>query len=256
MNSCQNESYYFIGYPLENGHSLHLVLYVDDFICFSPSSEVEEHFEEVLRKEIVVEFMGVVDFFLGIKFNWNFSDKNDLKCKLTQEVYIDSLLLFMKLKNAKGAITPHRSGFPIDAIQPENYSDQEQASITSTYRTLVGRLNWLTTSTRPDISTAVSFLPSYQSKPTKSHIDSAKHVGHYLKSTIIRGINFMDKNARKLLEAFTHIPMDDFEPTSFADANCGDLRTLPFTQKSTNVLSPSLKPNLFSASLYFIMAAL
>ena len=129
----------------------------------------------------------------------------------------------MKLENAnETVITPYRSGFPIDSIHPVTYSQAEQESITTTYRSFVGKLHWLAQSTRPDIATAVSFLSSYQSKPTKAHIESARHVGRYLKSTFTKALNFLHKNAYKPLEACTHIPHEDFEqPVCYADANWG-----------------------------------
>ena len=49
-------------------------------------------------------------------------------------------------------------------------------------------LNWLAISTRPDISLVVSLFSTYNSKPSKGQLDTAQHVGRYLKSTPSHGI--------------------------------------------------------------------
>ena len=84
---CAHEPRFYCGTPIPGRETLYLVIYVDDFIYFSPSSDVERLFEEKLAEAVVVDFMDVVDYFLGIRFDWNFTDKTDLKCKLIQEAY-------------------------------------------------------------------------------------------------------------------------------------------------------------------------
>ena len=49
---------------------LTLGLYVDDFIYFSCDDEVEARFQRILSRLIKVEFMGVVEWFLGTHFSW------------------------------------------------------------------------------------------------------------------------------------------------------------------------------------------
>jgi len=41
---------------------------------------------------------------------------------------------------------------------------------------LVGSLNWLAHTTRPDLSTVVSLLAQHQSTPLAGRLDAAKHV--------------------------------------------------------------------------------
>lgn len=221
---CPNEPCYFVGHLIDGLPELHLVIYVDDFIYFSISDEVEKHFEQALEEHVIVDFMGTVDYFLGIRFSWKTSNKSNFSCKLVQEGYIETLAHKMGIPNASVSpkMTPYRSGFPIDAIPPDNsLSDSEQIQLTSNYRSLVGMLSWISTSTRTGTSTVVSFLQSYQSKPTKAHVDSAIHVGKYLLSTIEKGINFSYRNGSERLCGYTHVPFDDFKPIGFVDANWG-----------------------------------
>ena len=60
----------------------------------------------------------------------------------------------------------------IDATQSATIDEEYQAFVwrRNAYQSLVGRLTWLSTNTRPDLSTVVSFLSSYSSCPTQQHI--------------------------------------------------------------------------------------
>ena len=54
---------------------LTLVLYVDDFVYFSCSNDVEARFQRILSRLIRVEFMSVVEWFLGTHFAWRHNDE-------------------------------------------------------------------------------------------------------------------------------------------------------------------------------------
>jgi hypothetical protein len=45
-------------------------LYVDDFVYFLEDPAVKALFEHLLREWIKVDFMGLVEWFLGIHFSW------------------------------------------------------------------------------------------------------------------------------------------------------------------------------------------
>jgi hypothetical protein len=48
-------------------------LYVDDFIYFSENPAVESLFCHLLAKRCKVDFMGIVEWLLGIHFSWRFT---------------------------------------------------------------------------------------------------------------------------------------------------------------------------------------
>ena len=194
LRACPNEPCYFVGEPLPGHPPIHVVLYVDDFIYFSESDQVEAHFEHLLKEKCVVDFMGTVDYFLGVRFDWNTTNKNNISCKLVQQVYIESLIHKMDLADCRidPSMTPYRSGLPVDSL-PKGSSDISSAlqeKLTSIYRSYIGMLTCISTSTRPDIASAVSFFSTYQSCPTQAHIDSAKYVARYLNSTMCLGLLF------------------------------------------------------------------
>ena len=50
-----------------------LGLYVDDFVFFSTCDNVEEKFQDILSRLLTVDFMGIVEWFLGVHFSWRLS---------------------------------------------------------------------------------------------------------------------------------------------------------------------------------------
>jgi hypothetical protein len=84
---------------------------------------------------------------------------------------------------------------------------------------LVGSLNWLAHTTRPDIATVVFLLAQHQSEPSTGHMDYALHVVNYLASTKEMGIYFTSHHQPKL-ESFIHFPVPS-SILSMSDANWG-----------------------------------
>ena len=52
---------------------LSIGLSVDDFVYFSEDLEVESLFERLLQDHVKVDFMGLIEWFLGIHFSWCFT---------------------------------------------------------------------------------------------------------------------------------------------------------------------------------------
>ena len=69
------------------------------------------------------------------------------------------------------------------------------------YQQLVGSYLYPTVMTRPDGSKVASMLATHLQKPTKAHIEAAKHAIQYLVGTASRGIQF--NRSIKEIAAFT-----------------------------------------------------
>ncbi len=54
-------------------HLLSLGLYIDDFVYFSADPKVEDLFCRLLSKHCKVDFMGIIEWFLGVHFSWRIS---------------------------------------------------------------------------------------------------------------------------------------------------------------------------------------
>lgn len=68
----------------------------------------------------------------------------------------------------------------------------------STYRKLVGKLNYLT-NTRPNLAFTVQFLSQFMQKPSEDHLKAALHTIRYLQGTPDLGILLNSSQDFKLL---------------------------------------------------------
>jgi hypothetical protein len=204
---------------------LYLGLYVDDFIYFSASDEVEKEFENRLAAQLngKVEFLGQVTQFLGVEFTWE-KQNNELTVTLSQQAFIETLVESWNLQNSsvKCINSPYRSGTPIDTIPTVEMTEIETSILRHKYQSITGSLNWLATTTRPDISTCVSLLAQYQANPSPGHLEAALHCVKYLHNTSKLGIRFTTSK-RTPLEAFLQFPLKENSPMSMSDSNWGPL---------------------------------
>eukprot|EP00984_Skeletonema_dohrnii_P019485 scaffold9319_cov84-Skeletonema_dohrnii-CCMP3373.AAC.1 len=156
---------------------LHLGIYMDDFVYFSESDEVERRFERLLASKIKVDFMGTVNWFIGSHFEWADHADGALSVHISQSAYAQHLVERYKLdsSNYNPHATPYRSGCPIDSIPPANIDELDKWFVQrrDNYRSLIGGLTWLATNTRPDLAPVVSFLASYNSCPAAQHWEAA-----------------------------------------------------------------------------------
>jgi len=82
--------------------------------------------------------------------------------------------------------------------------EQRKEMINVPYRSIVGSLQYITLSTRPDISFAVNQLSRYMENPGQSHWTAGKRVLRYLKDTANTGLLYKDysQNSSTKIEIF------------------------------------------------------
>jgi len=211
----------FVGTLIPGQPPVYVSIYVDDIIYFSASDSVEREFEKQLSSIGNVDFMGQVSHFLGIEFSWRFHQDGNLSESLTQQSFAENLVDSVNYSTASVSsyVSPYRSGLPIDSIPPSALSSTEQDQLRLQYQSLVGSLNWLAHTTRPDLSTVVSLLAQHQSLPSQGHMDAALHVVKYIAQTKTMGIYF-SSNRQSTLESFLHFPVPH-SLLPMADANWG-----------------------------------
>ena len=186
---------------------------------YSPDDSVETKFQEILSNLIAVDFMGVVEWFLGTHFSWSLTPST-VKVHMNQAGFAANLAERFQVdsKTPSPTITPYRSGIPIDAIADstnETHSTAQQRR-SEAYMSLVGSIGWLAQCTRPDIAPVHSFLSSYNNKPSPGHMKAALHALHYIHSTHDYGITFTSEN-RHPLHTYLHFP-DSSDTEAYLDA--------------------------------------
>jgi len=221
LRPAENSPCLFVGYPIPGRTPIYIGIYVDDIIYFSLSNEVERHFEQLLSSIGEVDFMGQVSHFLGIEFTWTHMSDGHLGVTLTQQSFTESLLDSLGLQHVGVShfTTPYRSGCRIDSVPFQEMSSTNQDRLRLQYQSLVGSLNWLAHTTRPDLSTVVSLLAQHQSLPSPGHYEAALYATKYLASTKNLGIYFT-RSKRSIMESFLHFPLPP-KILSMSDANWG-----------------------------------
>ena len=69
------------------------------------------------------------------------------------------------------------------------------------YQSVIGKLNFLEKSTRPDLMSSVHNVTRFSADPKVSHSQAVKRIGHYLLGTLTKGID-MTPDPSKGLEVF------------------------------------------------------
>ncbi len=198
---------------------LTLGLYVDDFVYFSTDPMVEAKFERLLQQRSTVEYMGTVEWFLVTHFQWSVTP-DTVRVHLSQTGFASHLIEDnnIHLRNITPDATPHCSGLPIDAC-PESGEDTTHPTFVERkrkYQSIVGSIGWLAQSTRPDLAPSYSFLSSYCNKPSRSHLNAALYVLHYIHSTNDYGMSFSSEETAPLHTYMTFPHSSDTE--AYSDA--------------------------------------
>jgi hypothetical protein len=247
--SCSSMSLcLFMGTLIEGEPPIYVGVYVDDIIYFSTSEKVENRFQTLFSTIGQVNFMGQVSLFPGIEFHWTHHEDAHLTVHLTQQSFAETLvesLHFDHLPNSS-FLTPYRSGLPADSVPHSSMSSQDRDSLWLAYQSLIGSLNWLAHTTRPDLATIVSLLAQHQSNPSPGHMEATRYAAKYLAHTKTLGIYFTSQR-RPILESFLHFPLGSSTLTPMSDANCGP-------QDASQTCKPMELPLFVSRSMsaYFI----
>ena len=173
---------------------LTLGIYVDDFVYFLENPDVEAKFVCLLKEEIMVDFMGTVEWFLGTHFQWMVMpdlvqvhlSQTGLASHLVEENNIH-------LCNITPDATPYWFGLPIDAC-PESDKDDKSPTFLDCkkkYKSIVSSIGWLAQTTRPDLA------------PSQSHLNAALYVLHYIHLTIDYGFTFTSTEKAPLFTYMT-----------------------------------------------------
>ncbi|KAI9043642.1 uncharacterized protein KD926_002992 [Aspergillus affinis] len=124
---------------------------------------------------------------LGIRFTWK-----DGSIQLDQETYTRQILEEFGMADCKPASSPLSPSIKLDSDSPR--LDRQDHKV---FRRLIGRMMFLVTGTRPDVTFTVNQLSQYLAEPGKVHLAAAKHVFRYLKGSIDYGLVYGTKGSQK-----------------------------------------------------------
>jgi hypothetical protein len=158
--------------------------------------------------------MGIVEWFLGVHLSWRVISSSVL-VHMNQSGFSTNLVESFSLQscNETPTATPYRSGIPIDSIAPSTDANDSPAQIhcKEAFQSLVGSIGWLSSTTRPDLTAAHSFLSSYTNKPTSGHMKAGLYVLHYIHLTHDYGISFTSEDTAPMHSYVHYSPSSDTE---------------------------------------------
>ena len=155
-----------------------VALYVDDLLIISANDSEVEKVKKCLSSVFKMKDLGLVEYFLGMKFT-----KTKTGYHINQSKYIKEILEVFGMADCNPAKAPMVGNWDLD-------NDQSESVDETLYRSMIGKLLYAANYTRPDISYAVSLLSRYLNCPRTIHLKAAKHVLRYLKGNPGLGIEF------------------------------------------------------------------
>jgi hypothetical protein len=175
-----------IYYLREDAHLIIIGIHVDDALMVHNSNPLCDRIVAALRSRFEITDLGEPSRLLGMRIS---RDENG-SINLDQESYVDELLKRFRMQNCSPSKLPHQPGVVLtEAMCPATPADT-LAMDNIPYGELIGALNWLAHSTRPDILPAVNALCRFVKNPGPQHWKAGQLVLRYLSATASFGIRF------------------------------------------------------------------
>jgi len=154
-------------YLVGSGKNLMLItIYVDDLLIAARNERPIIEFGKKLAKRFTMKDLGKARYCLGIEIG-----QEDGKVSMHQRGYTREILDRFGMSNCKSVTTPMDIGAKLKKNETPNKDDLKLP-----YRELVGALTYLSSTTRPDIAFAVSYLGQFNNCFGSEHWKAAKRV--------------------------------------------------------------------------------
>lgn len=155
-----------------------IALWVDDLYLFAYNKKDKINIKKKLMSTFEMKDFGDATNLLGIEIK-RITDG----IFLSQEKYINEVLVRFNMQDCKPVRTPLE-------VNPIVTNDSESDVTNFPFQELIGCLMYLSVTTRPDITQAVTYLSSFCSDPKIDHWKMAKRVLRYLKGTANFGLKY------------------------------------------------------------------
>ena len=158
------------------------IVYVDDGIFMGRSDEqLTAVIEELKAINLNIEDQGHPADYVGVSVK----KLRDGTYDFTQRALIDSIIEDAGLTDAKVKPVPAKV-----SVQLHAFKDEPPFEGNFNYRSIVGKLNYLAQTTRPDIMYATHQIAKYSADPRKPHGEAILYLVRYLKKTRDIGLRF------------------------------------------------------------------
>ncbi|CAI7851681.1 unnamed protein product [Closterium sp. NIES-54] len=188
-----------------------MVVYVDDILIFSPSSDLVKEVMLKLQDKFKCKALGDVSFYLGLHIE---RDVEKQCMRVHQRKYLEALAA--NFGQSEGHVaTPFPSGFKCaKGPKEESVGEEERRR----FHSLVGSLMYAAVNTRPDVAFATGQLARVVQCPNEEQVAAGMRVAKYLGQTRTVGLQYSAAAQRRQKGA------DGVEPgrlflTAFSDAS-------------------------------------
>lgn len=181
--------------PLRSSLPQAIGVYVDDLGISAKHEQLYENFcKKLAAKNLTVTALGLAKLLLGVRIIQN----PDFSIFLTQDHFIEEILQEFKLQDTHITHTPiHDNIHDPDIINSEESNTSEDIDW---YRSLFGKLLYISEWTRPDITFAVNYCASKQDNPSVTDGKRLIRIAAYLKGTIHHAIAFYPNSPTNIIQ--------------------------------------------------------
>ncbi|CAI7766459.1 unnamed protein product [Closterium sp. NIES-53] len=188
-----------------------MVVYVDDILIFSPSSDLVKEVMLKVQDKFKCKALGDVSFYLGLHIE---RDVEKRCMRVHQRKYLEALAA--NFGQSEGHVaTPFPSGFNcVKGPEEESVGEEERRR----FHSLVGSLMYAAVNTRPDVAFATGQLARVVQCPNEEQVATGMRVAKYLGQTPTVRLQYSAAAQRRQMGA------DGVEPgrlflTAFSDAS-------------------------------------
>lgn len=160
---------------------------MDNCLVFCSDESLFQSFKEFLDSRYEIKWSTSPTLYLGIKINIKPG-----QITIFQPQYIEAKLEEFGMVNC----SPAKSPLPAKTVLRSGSTEEIAAAANLPYQNLVGSLQCLAHTTRPNIAYAVSQLSSFNSSWTNKNWTKAKHVLRYLRFTQDQRITYDGSDKR------------------------------------------------------------
>lgn len=176
----------------KSGRLMMQATYVDDILrAYAREDEAEMEADmKQMGKAFTLKDLGDAELLLGWRIR-----RGDNWLSVDQEGYVRQVLEQYGMDQCRPVDTP---GTKLELLQEGSEEERADAKgavehshmTLANYSSVVGALQYLASSTRPDIATAVNTLGSFNADPRPCHLRALKRIMRYLAGTAALGITY------------------------------------------------------------------
>ena len=175
-------------------------VFIDDITFASSNSTAIDSAIKELASHFKLRDLGPTSFLLGIEIIRN---REKRQIALSQRQYIIDALERFKMSDCNPIGTPMDPGAHLSSSMSPQSPDEQKAMQNIPYLNAVGTLQYLATSTRPDISFAVGVLARFNTNPGIEHWKAVKHLFRYLKGSLDYKLVYGPTDSSQLFITYT-----------------------------------------------------